>query len=34
MSLKEKLIYIGGSFVGGIVFILLLAWIAAKMEER
>ncbi|ASA77765.1 hypothetical protein [Thermococcus sp. 5-4] len=34
MSLKEKLIYIGGSFVGGIVFILLLAWIAARMEER
>ncbi|NJE76911.1 hypothetical protein [Thermococcus sp. ES12] len=34
MSLKDRLIYIGGSFVGGIVFILLLAWIAAKMEER
>jgi len=34
MSLKEKLIYIGGSFAGGIVFILLLAWIAARMEER
>ncbi|WP_258084077.1 COG1361 family protein [Thermococcus thermotolerans] len=34
ISLKEKLIYIGGSFVGGIVFILLLAWIAARMEER
>ncbi len=34
VPLKEKLIYIGGSFVGGIVFILLLAWIAARMEER
>ena len=34
LSTKEKLIYIGGSFVGGILFILLLAWIAARMEER
>jgi len=34
MSLKEKFIYIGGSFVGGIIFILVLAWIAARMEEE
>ncbi len=34
MSLKRKLLYFGGSFFGGMAFILLLAWIAAKMEER
>ena len=30
---KEKLIYIGGSFVAGMLFILLLAWVAARLEE-
>ncbi|GAB6101333.1 hypothetical protein JCM16138_05560 [Thermococcus atlanticus] len=34
MGLKQKLLYFGGSFFGGMAFILLLAWIAAKMEER
>lgn len=34
IPLKQKLIYIAGSFFGGIAFILLLAWVAAKMEER
>ncbi|WP_175059420.1 hypothetical protein [Thermococcus sp. 2319x1] len=31
---KQKLLFAGGGFVGGIGFILLLAWIAAKLEER
>lgn len=31
---KQKLLFAGGGFVGGIIFILLLAWIAAKLEER
>ncbi|ALV62785.1 hypothetical protein ADU37_CDS10860 [Thermococcus sp. 2319x1] len=31
---KQKLLFAGGGFVGGMIFILLLAWIAAKLEER
>ena len=34
LTLKQKILYFGGSFAGGILFILLLAWVAAKMEER
>ncbi len=34
MTLKQKILYFGGAFVGGIAFILLIAFIAAKLEER
>ncbi|WP_324736309.1 hypothetical protein VFC49_04225 [Thermococcus sp. SY098] len=34
VSLKWKIVYGGGFFVGGVIFILALAWIAAKLEER
>ena len=32
--IKQKIIFTGGGFIGGVIFILLLAWIAAKLEER
>ncbi|NJE25600.1 hypothetical protein E3E22_02980 [Thermococcus sp. MV5] len=31
---KQKLLFGGVGFAGGVAFILLLAWIAAKLEER
>jgi len=34
LSLKDKLLYIGGAFAAGAAFILLLAWLAARMEEE
>ncbi len=34
LSLKDKLLYFGGAFLGGVLFILLLAWIAARMEAK
>ncbi len=34
MTLKQKILYFGGAFAGGILFILLVAFIAAKLEER
>ncbi|RLF79722.1 hypothetical protein DRN38_05200, partial [Thermococci archaeon] len=32
--IKQKLLFGGAGFAGGMAFILLLAWIAAKLEER
>ncbi|HII66734.1 MAG TPA: hypothetical protein HA302_01715 [Thermococcaceae archaeon] len=32
--IKQKLLFGGAGFTGGMAFILLLAWIAAKLEER
>ncbi|WP_297069057.1 hypothetical protein [Thermococcus sp.] len=34
LSLKDKLLYFGGAFLGGVLFLLALAWIAARMEEK
>ena len=34
LTLKEKIMYIGGSFLGGVIFILGVAWLAARMEEE
>ncbi|AIF69308.1 hypothetical protein PAP_04485 [Palaeococcus pacificus DY20341] len=34
VPLKSKLLFSGGGFVSGVAFILLLAYIAAKLEER